>query len=140
MGPRYAVALAEGVVALARDRQGPRHTGAVTKRRVDPFAVVAVVLALVMTGVYLRVIESQEGDPALWYVGMLVVGAAAAGVGALRTAPHRRLVLLGAGLLLGAAGVLGLLTIGLPVLVAGGLSIVSATRAEVGVEQGQRGR
>lgn len=107
-----------------------------TKRRVDPVAVVAAILAVVMIGVYLGVIEAQEGDPALWYLAMLVVGAAAAGVGALGTAPHRRLVLLGAGLLLGAAGALGLLTIGLPVLVAGGLCLLSAARAGAGVEQG----
>ncbi len=58
----------------------------------------------------------------------LVLGAAAAGYGAVRAFPHRRLALLLACLLLVALGLLAILTIGLPILLAGGLCFVALAR------------
>jgi hypothetical protein len=97
--------------------------------RIDPFAVAASVLAGVMLFVYLSVIRQQDGDPAGWFVAALAVGAAAAGCGAVRGWPHRRASLVLAGLVLLPLGLLAILSIGLPVLLAGVLSLVAAGRA-----------
>lgn len=97
--------------------------------RFDLVAVAASLLALVMLFVYLSVINQQEGDVALWAVAVLVVGAGAAAYGAATGSPHRRASLIAAGLLLGALGVLAILSIGLPILVAGVLALVAAMRA-----------
>lgn len=97
-------------------------------RRVDLRAAAAAVLAWVMVGAYLALIDEQAGDAAVWYVALLVLGALAAGYGAVTSLPAHRLALVVAGLLLGLAGVVGILTIGLPVLVAGALCLVAAAR------------
>jgi hypothetical protein len=98
-------------------------------RPVDPWAAAAAVLTAVMIGVYVAVIRQQDGDVALWYLAVLVLGAVAAGYGAVRSVPRRRPALIVGTVLLGAAGVLGLLTIGLPILVAGALCGVAAMRS-----------
>jgi hypothetical protein len=95
----------------------------------DPFALVAAVLALAMLVVYLVVVRKQDGEPAAWAVSALVLGAVAAGYGAVRTVPGRRASLALAGLVLLAIGVLAILTIGLPMLVAGGLCGIALARA-----------
>lgn len=100
-----------------------------TSRRVDLWAGAAAVLAAVMIGVYLAVIGRQGGDAASWYVALLAVGAAAAAYGAVTAVPLRRPSLVLAGTVLLAAGVLGILTIGLPILLAGVLSLVGARGA-----------
>ena len=97
-------------------------------RRVDLRAAAAAVLAWVMVGAYLALVDEQAGDAVVWYVALLVVGAVAAGYGAVTSLPAHRPALVVAGLLLGAAGVLGILTVGLPVLVAGALCLVAAAR------------
>ena len=92
----------------------------------DPVAVVAAALALVMAVVYLAIMRGESDDPVLWFLAMLILGAVGAGYGATRAAPHRTAALVGAGVLLTAAGVLGILSIGLPILVAGVLSLIAA--------------
>ena len=82
-----------------------------------------------MVGVYLRVVDEQDGTPAAWFVVALLLGAVGAAYGAVRAAPHRRAVLVAAGVVLCAAGVLGILTVGLPVVLAGGLCLVAAVRS-----------
>jgi hypothetical protein len=99
-----------------------------SRDRLDPFAVTAAVLVVVMLVVYLAVIRQQDGEPAAWAVAALAFGAVAAGYGAVRTLPGRRVSLVVAGLVLLAIGVLAILTIGLPILVAGALCLVGATR------------
>ncbi len=98
------------------------------RARQNLFAVAASMLALVMLFVYLMVIRQQDGQPAVWAVAILVLGAAAAGYGAVARAPYRRGVLLFAGGALAVLGVLAILTIGLPILVAGALCLVAAVR------------
>lgn len=102
--------------------------------RLDAFAVVASVLATVMVIVYSTVTREQGGEPAAWAVAALVGGAAAAAYGAVRTVPYRRSALVLAGLVLFAMGVLAILSIGLPILLAGVLSLAAAVR------RGGRGR
>ena len=98
-------------------------------RRVDLFALASAVLALVMLGAYVAIMRGQDDQPVAWFVALLVVGALGAGYGANRAAPGRDKALPVAGLLLVGAGLVGILTIGLPILVAGALSLVAAARA-----------
>jgi hypothetical protein len=100
----------------------------VNQWRVDPWAAAAAVIAVAMIAVYLAVLVQQEGDPALWYLALLVLGAGAAAYGAVRSGARRRAVLGAAALLLGVAGLLGILTIGLPILLAAGLCVVALVR------------
>ena len=98
--------------------------------RWDPFAATASALALTMLVVYLGVIRQQhEGAPAAWAVAALIVGAAAAGLGAVVAFPYRRASLALAAVLLILLGLLAILTIGLPILVAGTLCIVAGWRS-----------
>jgi hypothetical protein len=96
--------------------------------RIDLVAATASLLALAMLAVYLVVIRQQDGEPALWAVAALVFGAAAAGYGAVPAFRHRRAALLLAGLVLVALGMLAILSIGLPILVAGALCFVGFAR------------
>jgi hypothetical protein len=96
--------------------------------RIDPVAAAASLLALAMVVAYLVVIQQQDGEPALWVVTALVLGAAAAGYGAVRAFRHRRLALLLAGVVLVVLGMLAIFSIGLPILLAGGLCFVAFAR------------
>ena len=100
-----------------------------TTHRVDLLALASAVLTLVLLGVYLGIMRDQEDRPAVWYVALLTLGALGAGYGANRAAPRRDKVLPVAGLSLVGAGLLGILTIGLPILVAGVLCLVAAARS-----------
>jgi len=92
------------------------------------WAAAAAALAVLMNGVYLWLIDQQGNSPAIWFVAGLAVAALLAGYGALRAAPGRRPVLIASGVLLAGLGLLGILTIGLPIVLAGLLAIVAATR------------
>ena len=98
--------------------------------RWDPFAATASALALTMLLVYLWVIrQQQEEAPAAWAVAALIVGAVAAGMGAVVAFPYRRACLAVAAVVLILLGLLAILTIGLPILVAGTLCIVAGWRS-----------
>ena len=97
--------------------------------RLDWRAAAGAVLAVVMLCVYVGVMLDQGDRPLAWYAGGLAVGAALAVYGAVRAAPGRRATLLVAAVLLGGLGVLGLLTIGFPVVVGGVLCLVAALAA-----------
>ena len=96
--------------------------------RIDLFAAAGCSLAVAMVVVYVAVIRQQGNEPLAWVVAVLVVGAAAAGYGAVPASPHRREALLLAGILLAGLGGLAILTIGLPILVAGGLCFAGFAR------------
>ena len=81
-----------------------------------------------MQFVYLTVIRQQDGQPAVWAAAILVLGAAGAGYGAFRDAPYRRAALLSAACGLAALGLLAILTIGVPILLASALCLVAAVR------------
>jgi hypothetical protein len=99
------------------------------RQRWDPLATIAALIALGMTGVYAAVLSQQDEQPAVWFVVGLVAAALLAGYGAARSAPHRRPALSVAGSALVALGILGILSIGLPILCAGVLALVAAARA-----------
>jgi len=101
----------------------------VGQARWNPFAAAASALALTMLAVYLWVIrQQQDGAPARWAVAALILGAAAAGLGAIEAFPYRRASLAVAAVLLIVLGLLAILTIGLPILAAGVLCIVAGWR------------
>lgn len=91
-------------------------------------AVIAAALAVAVLVAYLVLIGQQGDLPAWWFVLALVLGAAAAAYGSARAAPRRRVVLLLGGVVLLPVGVLGMLTVGAPVLVAGMLCLATAAR------------
>jgi drug/metabolite transporter (DMT)-like permease len=100
-------------------------------RGIDLLAVGAAVVATGMTLVYRGIIESQDSSDDSVAVGVqvvLLVGALLALAGAPTGLRHRLPVLLVASVLLGAIGVLGILTIGLPILAAAGLAFWAAAR------------
>ena len=99
------------------------------RRRWDLVAASAAVIALLMAAAYLALIGAQGGPAALWFVAGLAVSAALAGYGARRAAPRRTPALAVAGAILVALGLLGILSIGLPILAAGVLALIAAARA-----------
>lgn len=99
-------------------------------RGIDPLAVVACAICVVMAVVYVLVIRAQgDSSPAWWVLAMLLGAAVLAGVAAPRRAPRRTVLLVVAGCLLVPLGILGILSIGLPILVAGALAILAAARS-----------
>jgi hypothetical protein len=95
---------------------------------VDLVAMAATVLAAAMAGVYVRVMHAQDDQPLAWVLLVLVAGALAAAYGAVLRVPHRRLALMAGGAVLVLLGLLAVLTIGLPILVAGALAILAGSR------------
>src|SRR3954452_7863158 len=102
--------------------------GDVGRARLDLLAGTASVLALAVLGLYVWIIREQQGELALWAVGALLLGATAAGYGAVRSSPHRRASLVVAGVTLLALGALAILSIGLPILLAGALCVTASMR------------
>ena len=94
------------------------------------WAAVSAAIALLMNGVYLWLVHHDGNSPAIWFVAGLAVAALLAGYGALRTAPGRRPALVAAGVLLAGLGLLGILTIGLPIVLAGLLAFLAAARTD----------
>jgi uncharacterized membrane protein YecN with MAPEG domain len=77
--------------------------------------------------VYVLVMRQQGDTPLIWVLGLLGCGALLSAYGASRTLPHRRAALLASGAMLSVLGLLAILSIGLPILVAGVLSVVAAS-------------
>lgn len=106
----------------------------------DVLAFAAACLAALMLGVYVAIMHEQGDQPLVWFSAALVTGAVLAAYGVFRRAPHRLIALFVAAAILGACGVLGLLTIGAPILLAGVLCLVAALleRPAVSTELDQR--
>jgi uncharacterized membrane protein YbaN (DUF454 family) len=79
-----------------------------------------------MIVVYLWLINKQGDRPAAWFLAGLAVAALLAAYGSAGQARGRRPALIVSGVLLLALGLLGILSIGLPVIAAGVLAIVAA--------------
>jgi hypothetical protein len=108
-------------------------------RNWDVLAVIAAVIAATMAGLYVGIIKQQEGDVAAWFVAGLAVAVVLALYGAVRSAPRRTPALAVSGGLMAVLGLLGILTIGLPILAAGALALAAAGRAGRSVSAGQSG-
>ncbi|MEV4630550.1 hypothetical protein AB0J90_30240 [Micromonospora sp. NPDC049523] len=94
----------------------------------DPLAATAAALALLVTVLYLWLIGQQGGQAVAWFVGGTATAGLLAGYGVRRAAAHRVAALATAGTIMIVLGVLGILSIGLPILVAGALSLTAALR------------
>jgi drug/metabolite transporter (DMT)-like permease len=101
----------------------------VTRTRIDLVAVAAAVLAVAMAVVYVRLMDAQGDRPLWWVLAVLLVGAGGAVYGSIATGVRRTTALIGAGVLLFLLGVLAILSIGLPILLAGALSLLAALRS-----------
>jgi hypothetical protein len=72
----------------------------------------------------------DQGDaPRAWFLTGIGVAALLSFYGAIRAAPQRGRVLVASGSLLIGLGVLGMLSIGFPILVAGLIALVAARRS-----------
>lgn len=89
-----------------------------------PFIPAAIALAVDVG--YLRLIDSQGNEPVAWFVVGLVLAAAAACYGAWRDAPQRGSALNASGIILVVLGLLGLMSVGLPLLIAGVIAFYAA--------------
>jgi hypothetical protein len=91
-------------------------------------AAAATTITAVMTVLYLALIRQQGNRPAAWFVAALSVAALLCLYGVFRAAPARRVALAVAAVMLLGLGLLGLLSVGLPIAVAGVLALVAAAR------------
>jgi hypothetical protein len=98
-------------------------------RPVDWLAALAAVLAGVMAVVYVLVVQAQDETPAAWFLVTLAAAWCLCTYGAARRSPHRRGALTTGGILLLLLGVLGILTIGLPIIAAGALAMLASARS-----------
>ncbi len=99
-----------------------------SRPQVEPFAVAACVLSVGVLVLYLSIIREQGGEPAAWAVAALVVASAGSGYGSVGAAPYRGGALVAAGAVLVLLGLVAILTIGLPMLLAGALCVVALVR------------
>jgi drug/metabolite transporter (DMT)-like permease len=97
-------------------------------RGLDPLALLAAVISVAMAVVYVQVVRGQDEQPLVWVLIVLVTSAVLAAYGAWLGAPHRRVGLIVAGVGLVLLGLLAILSIGLPILVAGALAIWGSSR------------
>ena len=95
---------------------------------IEPFALAAAVVAAAMAVFYVWLIRQQGDQPLPWVLIVLLVGALLAAYGALWRVPYRRMALVPAVIALTVLGVLGILSIGLPILASGILALVSLLR------------
>ena len=95
---------------------------------IEPLALTAAIVAAGMAVFYVWLIGQQGNQPLPWVLVVLVVGALLAAYGALWRVPYRRTALVPAVIALTVLGVLGILSIGLPILAAGILALVSLLR------------
>jgi hypothetical protein len=98
-------------------------------RGVDVLAVVAAAVALIMLVVYVQIMREQDDSPQVWVLAVLGGSALLAGYGALRTSRLRTAALATSGMALVLLGLLAILSIGFPILLAGVAALVAAARS-----------
>jgi hypothetical protein len=98
-------------------------------RPIDILALAGAATAAVAAWLYVALVHSQGNDPAGWVVLVLVVGASGAAYASYRPAPARLQVLGASAVLLGVLGLAAILSIGLLVMLAAGLCLVSLLRS-----------
>ncbi len=94
----------------------------------DPAAAAAAAITAVMMVLYLALIRQQGDEPAAWFVAGLAAAGLLSTYGIVRAAPNRRVALAASAVLLLGLGLLGLLSVGLPIVGAGALALVAAAR------------
>jgi FtsH-binding integral membrane protein len=106
------------------------HTGRMQVSRVGSLlALAGGLIAALMAWAYVGVMRSQGDTPLAWVLVVLGLGVVLAAYGAMGRMPYRRPALFVGGALLVALGVLAILSIGLPILLAGVLLIAAGAFA-----------
>ncbi|GAA3463252.1 hypothetical protein ACFFSW_01530 [Saccharothrix longispora] len=95
----------------------------------DGLALVAGLLGATAGGGYLWLIGRQGNDPVVWFPTALVVGVLLAVYGAATAAPARTAALAVSGTVLVVLGLVGIFSVGLPVLAAGVLVLTAGARS-----------
>lgn len=127
-----------------RPAQPGDHDEGMTSRlpaRLDAYAAAAALLTVAGLAVYLVVAGGRRSGPAAWVVVLLLVLAAIAGYAATLRRGHRALLVLD-GVLLGALGLLSMLSIGAPLIIAAALcftSVLKARRADAAAARAAAG-
>jgi hypothetical protein len=126
LAPRRSVSV---LVWAGGPRSGqPVCVGQALSRPWDLRAIVAgTVTAAVAVG-YLLIMRAEGDTPALWFVTGLVIAVILLGYGANRGARRRRVALTLAGVELLGLGIVGLASIGFPLVCAGVLALIGAGR------------
>jgi membrane-bound ClpP family serine protease len=96
-------------------------------RVLDSAPIAAALIATAVLGLYLRLMRQESDRPVAWFLGGLVVSILLCGYASVRLA-LRRTALITAGMIMIILGMLGILSIGLPILVAGIVAMLSALR------------
>jgi hypothetical protein len=97
-------------------------------RGFDPLALFAAVIAAAVAWVYVGLMQTQDDRPLVWVLAVLGGAAVTAAACASTRTPYRRTALCITGSVLLLLGVLAIFSIGLPILVAGALALLSALR------------
>lgn len=96
----------------------------------DLLAAIAAVIAVAMIALYAWLM-SQQGDQAVaWFLVGITVAALLSIYGVPHAAPGRRVALAVSGVVMVALGLLGILSIGLPILGAGLLALLATARSK----------
>ncbi|MEV6965169.1 hypothetical protein AB0M47_08615 [Hamadaea sp. NPDC051192] len=98
-------------------------------RRWDLLAAIAAVTAAVMLTVYVVIMRDQGDTPLWWVLATLGLSVVLCGFAVDRRRAHRRGLLGFAGAVLVVLGVLSLLSIGCPILIAGVTALIAAATA-----------
>jgi hypothetical protein len=98
-------------------------------RRIDVLSLASAVVAAGVAWAYVVLVHAQDGDPAAWVLVVLVTAAAGTTYAGWRAAPWRVPALGVSTVLLGVLGLAAILSIGLLILVAAGLSLASLVRS-----------
>ncbi|GAA0909219.1 hypothetical protein [Virgisporangium aurantiacum] len=103
----------------------------------DLLAAIAAATAVIMIVLYVGLIRQQGGHAAAWFIGGLAAAALLSIYGVARAAPGRRSALAVSGVMMVVLGLLGILSIGFPILGAGVMALVAAARAMAGPPLGR---
>jgi hypothetical protein len=99
-----------------------------TVRGLDLVALLAAAISIVMAYVYVKLMHAEDDEPLAWVLIVLGTSALLTAYGVRLSASHRRIALTVAAVELLILGVLAILTIGLPIVVAGVLALWTSTR------------
>jgi len=113
---------------LRRSGNLPSVSSDSTRRRWDALALVVAAVPLVMGVLYVRIIQSQGNDPLPWVLVVLGLAAALAFYASTPFASGSPVAIALAAALLIVMGILGIFSIGLPLLVAGAAATAVAAR------------
>jgi hypothetical protein len=95
----------------------------------DRLALIASFLTVVMAVGYVVLIEQQGNQPAPWFIGGLIMSALLSAYGGAPSAPRRTTALTASGTTLVLLGILGIASIGVPIVGAGALALLAAARS-----------